>query len=185
MAIETIGIEEKRPYEIGLGQRNLDKGWMELEADQELVEQIKQRGFSNTCPILKATGSMCDTQYSVVEGGEILRAAKEAGLETVWCFIVTGTEEEVKEESETEEEVSTEEVETEETSKEDVKVGDLVKLVTRLDRGKIGKVVEVKRNETTSNKWEKIVIKVVYRNQSGEWGKKANKLFLPDWELVK
>jgi len=102
MAIENTEMNYSRPQTVSLTQRNLDKSWKTLEADPELVEEIKGCGFVNPLPVVKTVGCGIDMEFVVVEGSERLRAAQEAGLKEVWCFFVEGTEE-VEDEDEVEE----------------------------------------------------------------------------------
>lgn len=154
MAIDEIGIKERIPYEISLTDRGLDKEWEGLEADPKLVKEIQKRGFSITLPVLKADGM----NYTVLEGSEILKASQEAGLKTVWCFIVT-REYEVEE---------TEEVETE-VEADNIKSGDFVRLA------KTGKLCKIEGINGTE---------VLIRKQTSEgWTEKVTKVRLSDLDL--
>ena len=160
MAIDTIGLEPNRPYQVSLGDKGLrNDEWEGLEADPKLVEIIKKRGFSNPLPVLKADGM----NYTVLEGAEILKASKEAGLKEVWVFIVT---EDYTEEEEAGTEVKEAEVVE---AKPTLKTGDFVRLAKN---GNLCKVAEIRGEEI-----------LVYKTTKDGFSEKASKVKIKELDI--
>ena len=60
------------------------KGWTDLEVDENLVAEIKQRGhIGSTLPMVKKVNGL----YRVVRGHDMVKAAQEAGLKEIWVMI--------------------------------------------------------------------------------------------------